>query len=71
MATGQLRFKQWNGIERSLYYEPEDFYMDVTKLMEAPNGGVAVARGYSVKKINVLQQTVTLSGFYFTAANLN
>ncbi|CAG9854156.1 unnamed protein product [Phyllotreta striolata] len=53
-------FKQWNGSERSLFYEPEEFYTDCTSLMEAPNGGVAVARGWTVKKLDVNEKFVTL-----------
>lgn len=54
------RFKQWNGAERSLYYEPEEFYMSAEKLGEAENGGVSVIRGYSVTKLNVKEQKVLL-----------
>lgn len=56
-----LRFKQWNGVERSVYYEPNDFYINPTKLLEEPNGGVAVVRGYTVKRIDVLNRLVILS----------
>lgn len=35
--------------------------MEVSKLMEAPNGGVSVARGYTVKSINVQEQIATLT----------
>ncbi|XP_026684577.1 apoptosis-inducing factor 1, mitochondrial-like [Diaphorina citri] len=31
-----LRFKQWNASERSLFYEPEDFYTPVEKLVPPP-----------------------------------
>lgn len=48
-------------MERSLFYEPEDFYISVEKLMESPNGGVAVARGYSVANVNVDKQIATLT----------
>lgn len=54
------RFKQWNGAERSLFYEPEDFYLPVEKLEEAKNGGVSVIRGYQVSTLNVNEQKVTL-----------
>jgi apoptosis-inducing factor 1 len=58
--SDQLKFKQWNGVERNLFYEPDDFYIDPTKLMESENGGVAVARGYRVKKIDVCERKVIL-----------
>ncbi|EDS38062.1 apoptosis-inducing factor 1, mitochondrial [Culex quinquefasciatus] len=56
-----LKFKQWNGVERSIYYEPDDFYIDPTKLAEAPNGGVAIARGYEVQRIDVVNRKVVLT----------
>lgn len=60
LGLEKARFKQWNGAERSLYYEPEDFYMSAEKLSEAQNGGVSVIRGYSVVKLNVADQKVVL-----------
>lgn len=60
LGVEQSRFKQWNGAERSLFYEPEDFYLGVEKLTEAPNGGVSVIRGYTVDKLNVADQKVVL-----------
>lgn len=48
-----LTFKQWNGVERSLFYEPNDFYTQPTQLSDSPNGGVSIVRGYTVKKIDV------------------
>lgn len=59
--SGDLKFKQWNGAERSLYYEPDEFYICPTKLMESENGGVAVAQGYTVKKIDVCDRRVILT----------
>lgn len=56
-----LKFKQWNGVERSLFYEPDDFYVDPTKLMEEPNGGVAIVKGYTIKHIDVVNRTATLT----------
>jgi len=51
-AKQELKFKQWNGRERSLYFEPKAFYMDVDKLEEAKNGGVSVVTGKRVVKID-------------------
>lgn len=56
-----LKFKQWNGIERSLYYEPNDFYIHPSKLLDEPNGGVAIVRGYTVKKVDVEKRTAILT----------
>lgn len=60
LGAEKARFKQWNGAERSLYFEPEDFYMSAEKLGEAKNGGVSVIRGYSAVKLNVGEQKVIL-----------
>lgn len=60
LGVEKSRFKQWNGQERSLFYEPEEFYMPCEKLTEAKNGGVSVIRGYSVVKLNVGEQKVVL-----------
>lgn len=60
-GADNLKFKQWNGVERSLYYEPDDFYIDPTKLMEEPNGGVAIVKGYTIKHIDVANRTATLT----------
>lgn len=60
MGLEKARFKQWNGAERSIYYEPEEFYLPVEKLEAAVNGGVSVIRGYTVKKLNVNEQKVLL-----------
>jgi programmed cell death 8 (apoptosis-inducing factor) len=60
LGLEQARFKQWNGAERSLYYEPEEFYMSAEKLADAKNGGVSVIRGYSVTKLDVKEQKVVL-----------
>ncbi|XP_063698324.1 apoptosis-inducing factor 1, mitochondrial [Culicoides brevitarsis] len=52
-VSEKLRFKQWNGAERSLFYEPDDFYVDPKALMTQENGGVAVCRGYQVVKLDI------------------
>lgn len=56
-----LNFKQWNGKERSLFFEPADFYLDPTKLMDSTNGGVAIVRGYTVRRIDVCGRTAVLA----------
>ncbi|XP_076309307.1 apoptosis inducing factor [Tachypleus tridentatus] len=47
-----LSFKQWNGKERSIFYEHEDFYCSPRELPLKENGGVAVVRGLKVAKID-------------------
>uniref|UniRef100_A0A336MRZ4 CSON005499 protein n=1 Tax=Culicoides sonorensis TaxID=179676 RepID=A0A336MRZ4_CULSO len=59
-VSDKLRFKQWNGAERSLYYEPQDFYLDPKVLNEQQNGGVSVCRGYQVVKLDISSHTATL-----------
>ncbi|KAL0110937.1 hypothetical protein PUN28_012772 [Cardiocondyla obscurior] len=59
-TTAQLRFNQWNGTQRSIFYEPREFYSNVTQLTESDKGGVAVAMGWKVTKIDVVNKTVTL-----------
>ncbi|XP_019865849.2 apoptosis-inducing factor 1, mitochondrial isoform X2 [Aethina tumida] len=52
-SAKKLIFKQWNGSERSLFYEPDDFYIDCENLMDSANGGVAVARGWKITHLDV------------------
>ncbi|KYQ60141.1 Apoptosis-inducing factor 1, mitochondrial [Trachymyrmex zeteki] len=63
-TTAQLRFNQWNGTQRSIFYEPREFYSNVTNLTESDKGGVAVAMGWKVTKIDVINQIVTLDNGY-------
>ncbi|XP_009949499.1 PREDICTED: apoptosis-inducing factor 1, mitochondrial, partial [Leptosomus discolor] len=44
-VTETLRFKQWNGKERSIYFQPPSFYVPVRDLPFVENGGVAVLCG--------------------------
>jgi len=60
-AVDDLRFKQWNGRERSLYFEPESFYTPVSKMMESPNGGISLLSGKKVVKIDPKTQVAFLS----------
>lgn len=62
--TEDYRFKQWTGAERSLYFEPEEFFIEPEKLIESEKGGIAVAQGFKVKKIDPSKQIVTLSDGY-------
>jgi len=51
-SVRSLKFRQWNGKQRSLFYEHEDFYANIDTLMAAKNGGIAVARGWTVTKVD-------------------
>lgn len=48
----------------SIFYEPREFYSNVTNLIESDKGGVAVAMGWKVTKIDVINKTVTLENGY-------
>ena len=56
-----LRFRQWNGRERSLYYESEQFYTPLDQLKAKKNGGISVMKGTRVERIDAQNQAVYLS----------
>ncbi|KAL0994200.1 hypothetical protein UPYG_G00119150 [Umbra pygmaea] len=56
-----LRFKQWNGKERSIYFQPPSFYVSPPDLEKVENGGVAVLTGKKVVHMDVRGNKVTLS----------
>ncbi|KAK9300145.1 hypothetical protein QLX08_007067 [Tetragonisca angustula] len=62
--SAQLLFKQWNGAQRSIFYEPPEFYSDISNLSQSDKGGVAVATGWKVMKIDVPSKTVMLDDGY-------
>ncbi|KAH8248635.1 hypothetical protein KR032_001609 [Drosophila birchii] len=57
------RFQQWTGSERSLFFEPEEYFVDPEDLEESA-GGVAVAQGFAVKKVDAKNRKVTLNDGY-------
>ncbi|XP_015119109.1 apoptosis-inducing factor 1, mitochondrial [Diachasma alloeum] len=63
-TSAQLTFRQWNGTERSLYYEPPEFYANVDNLMKSDKGGVAVATGWTVKNIDPFNRIAILDDGY-------
>ncbi|XP_071425881.1 apoptosis-inducing factor 1, mitochondrial isoform X2 [Pithys albifrons albifrons] len=60
-VTETLRFKQWNGKERSIYFQPPSFYVPVQDLPSVENGGVAVLCGKKVVHMDVRGNTVKLN----------
>lgn len=48
----------------SIFYEPREFYSNVNNLTESDKGGVAVAMGWKVTKIDVVNKTVILEDGY-------
>lgn len=64
-AAKELVFKQWNGTERSLFYEPDDFFMSCKDMLRNPDrSGVAVAKGWLVKRIDVVEKKAYLENDY-------
>ncbi|XP_014484706.1 PREDICTED: apoptosis-inducing factor 1, mitochondrial isoform X2 [Dinoponera quadriceps] len=63
-SSQQLRFKQWNGTQRSIFYEPGEFYLNIDDLIKSEKGGVAVATGWKVTKLDVLNKKAILEDGY-------
>ncbi|XP_068104176.1 apoptosis-inducing factor 1, mitochondrial [Hyperolius riggenbachi] len=59
-VTETLRFKQWNGKERSIFFQPSSFYVASEELMSAENGGVSILTGKKVIHLDVRENKVTL-----------
>ncbi|KAM4620578.1 apoptosis-inducing factor 1, mitochondrial isoform 5-T5 [Polymixia lowei] len=59
-VTDTLRFKQWNGKERSIYFQPPSFYISPEDLASTENGGVAVLTGRKVLHMDVRGNKVQL-----------
>ncbi|XP_076024479.1 apoptosis-inducing factor 1, mitochondrial isoform X14 [Genypterus blacodes] len=59
-VTETLRFKQWNGKERSIYFQPSSFYISPAELESAENGGVAVLSGRKVVHMDVRGNKIQL-----------
>ncbi|XP_049598103.1 apoptosis-inducing factor 1, mitochondrial isoform X5 [Syngnathus scovelli] len=59
-VTETLRFKQWNGKERSIYFQPPSFYITPEELSTAENGGVAVLTSKKVVHMDVRGNKVKL-----------
>lgn len=54
-----LKFAQWNGKERSIFFEPNEFYIPIDKLTseDNENGGVSIAAGITVVKLDINKKT--------------
>ncbi|XP_025064543.1 apoptosis-inducing factor 1, mitochondrial isoform X1 [Alligator sinensis] len=59
-VTETLQFKQWNGKERSIYFQPPSFYVPARDLPYIENGGVAILTGKKVVHMDVRGNTVKL-----------
>ncbi|XP_074650754.1 apoptosis-inducing factor 1, mitochondrial-like [Tubulanus polymorphus] len=59
-SIANLKFKQWNGKERSIQFEPTSFYVDPSELNDKENGGVSIVTGREVVKLDVTNKKVVL-----------
>ncbi|XP_069842229.1 apoptosis-inducing factor 1, mitochondrial [Dendropsophus ebraccatus] len=59
-VTETLRFKQWNGKERSIFFQPPSFYVAPEELMSTEHGGVSVLTGKKVIHLDVRENKVRL-----------
>ncbi|XP_078268400.1 apoptosis-inducing factor 1, mitochondrial isoform X3 [Rhinoraja longicauda] len=59
-VTETLKFKQWNGKERSIYFQPPSFYVSPQELPFVENGGVAVLISTKVVNMDVRENKVRL-----------
>ncbi|KOC71096.1 Apoptosis-inducing factor 1, mitochondrial [Habropoda laboriosa] len=68
IGGGTAAFSAFRSIKsrdpRAIFYEPPEFYSEVSNLNESDKGGVAVATGWKVTKIDVPNKTVTLDDGY-------
>ena len=56
----KLSFKQWNGRERSIFLEHEEFYIPLKKLVDSETGGVSVITNHSVVKLDANERKAFL-----------
>ncbi|KAJ4930173.1 hypothetical protein JOQ06_019186 [Pogonophryne albipinna] len=59
-VTETLRFKQWNGKERSIFFQPPSFYITAEELSSAENGGVAILTNRKVVHMDVKGNKIKL-----------
>lgn len=45
-----------------MFYEPNDFYLEASKLEKSENGGVALIQGYQVTKLDVVEKKAIIDG---------
>ncbi|KAL0272733.1 UNVERIFIED_CONTAM: hypothetical protein PYX00_005594 [Menopon gallinae] len=60
----KLKYKQWNGKVSSVFFEPESFYKETKDLLSSSKGGVAVARGWKVVKVDPYNRKAILEDGY-------
>lgn len=52
----RLSFRQWNGSERDIFSEKDEFYCSLRDLPNRENGGVAIVKSHKVVKIDAKEQ---------------
>ncbi|XP_015786760.1 apoptosis-inducing factor 1, mitochondrial [Tetranychus urticae] len=50
--SDKLSFRQWNGRERSIFFEHPEYYADLKTLIESETGGVSLVNGYKVVELS-------------------
>lgn len=58
--VSQLKFKQWNGKERGIFFEPETFFCKPGELPAKETSAVALLKGKKVVEINTKDQKIKL-----------
>ncbi|EDO49650.1 predicted protein, partial [Nematostella vectensis] len=59
-AVANLRFKQWNGKERSILFEPDTFYCSPQELPNKEEGAVAFLKGRKVVSVDPKDKKIQL-----------
>ena len=58
--TKKLSFKQWNGRERSVFLEHEEFYIPLKNMLNSETGGVSVIKNHKVVKLDASERKAYL-----------
>ena len=56
----ELNFKWWNGKERSIYYELDEFYLPLDKMTTRENGGVSLVKNIRLTRLDPENKTAYL-----------
>lgn len=48
----RFTFRQWNGKEKSVFYENEEFYLPLDQYETAKNGGISIVHGHKVVEVH-------------------
>ncbi len=59
-VEGDVRFRQWNGRDRSVFFEHPTFYTSHADLAEKDKGGIAVVTGRKVVRIDATKREAHL-----------